>query len=78
MFDSRNLLIESNVGPFVVRELRGVVCEKEPGTIGIVVSPRLNFTEIAINEAKASKYIKNRSNKSKHPIILTDISHLPQ
>ncbi|CAG8837434.1 32492_t:CDS:1, partial [Racocetra persica] len=33
--------------------MRDVVCEAEPGTIGIVVSPRLNFTEFAINEAKA-------------------------
>ncbi|CAG8806601.1 12620_t:CDS:2, partial [Racocetra persica] len=62
------ILIESNIGPSVVRELRGAVCQRDLGTIGIVVSPRLNFTEFAVNEAKISNY----------PVILTDKSHLPE
>ncbi|CAG8589136.1 15507_t:CDS:2 [Cetraspora pellucida] len=62
------ILIESNIGPSVVRELRGAICQRDLGTIGILVSPRLNFTEFAVNEAKISTY----------PVILTDKSHLPE
>ncbi|CAG8701230.1 10925_t:CDS:2, partial [Cetraspora pellucida] len=62
------ILIESNIGPSVVRELRGAVCQRDLGTIGILVSPRLNFTEFAVNEAKISTY----------PVILTDKSHFPE
>ncbi|KAF0519122.1 hypothetical protein F8M41_016640 [Gigaspora margarita] len=53
------------IGPAVVRELRGVICEKDPGTIGIVVSPRFNYSNKAIETA----------NKPNYPIILTDISN---
>ncbi|CAG8731207.1 16992_t:CDS:1, partial [Racocetra persica] len=57
-----------NTGPAVVRELKGVVCDEDPDTtIGILVSPFLNFTDKAIDTAK----------KSCFPIILTDKSHIP-
>ncbi|CAG8851586.1 14747_t:CDS:1, partial [Racocetra persica] len=51
--------------PAVVRELKGVICEKDPGTIDIVVSPRFNYSDQAIVTA----------NKPDYPIILTDISN---
>ncbi|CAG8743918.1 904_t:CDS:1, partial [Racocetra persica] len=51
--------------PAVVRELKGVICEKDPGTIGIVVSSHRDFFDKAIETADLPDY----------PIILTDISH---
>ncbi|CAG8640734.1 6083_t:CDS:2, partial [Ambispora leptoticha] len=59
---------DDQIGPHVVRELRGVVCEERPGTIGILVGPCVeDFSSDAVDTARTSSY----------PIILTDKSHLP-
>ncbi|CAG8707404.1 11946_t:CDS:2, partial [Dentiscutata heterogama] len=59
---------DNPIGPSVVREMRGVVCQENPGTIGILVAPCLTFTDFAIDESRKSRY----------PVILTDKSHLPK
>ncbi|CAG8793873.1 716_t:CDS:2, partial [Racocetra persica] len=55
----------NSIGPAIVRELKGVVGE-EPGSIGILVAPFMDFTDEAIKSARTSRF----------PIIFTDVSHL--
>ncbi|CAG8743623.1 5689_t:CDS:2, partial [Ambispora leptoticha] len=38
--------------PSVVRELKGVLCEEEKSTIGMIVAPKVTFTDEAIDCAK--------------------------
>ncbi|CAG8525547.1 2178_t:CDS:2 [Racocetra persica] len=59
-------ILINNIEPAIVRELKGVICEKNSGTIGIVVSSHRDFSDKAIETADSPDYL----------IILTDISHL--